>query len=318
MNIKKISNAIKKSKRVLITTHINPDLDALCCELVMACYLKSLGKKTLIANADFLPDMYQFLKGGKQVKKVKKLSGQYDLVVVFDCGDLNRIGRIKDILPKSVPIVNIDHHMTNKSFGTYNLVKPKASSSAEVLFEFLMKERFVLNKDTSELLYLGILTDTGSFRYQSTTAYTHEIIAKLLGFNLSVSNLYSKVYENLRADDLKILIEALKSFSSYKGGKILFVDLKKKVLKKVGDKFDLRDKIFSFLRMIKGTEVVVIFSEDSSKLTKVNFRSSGKVNVAFVAGQYGGGGHKAASGCRYSGNLKNAKKDVLALLKKQS
>ncbi|MDP8264923.1 MAG: bifunctional oligoribonuclease/PAP phosphatase NrnA [Candidatus Aceula lacicola] len=317
MNINKISNVIKKSKRVLITTHINSDLDALSCELVMARYLKSIGKKVLIANADSLPDMYRFLKGGNQIKKTKKLSGNYDLIFVFDCGDLNRIGCVKDILPKGVPIVNIDHHVTNKSFGTYNLVKPKASSSAEVLFEFLIKEKFVLNKDTAELLYLGILTDTGSFRYQSTTAYTHEIIAKLLGFNLSVSNLYSKAYENLRADDLRILIEALKSFSSYKGGKILFVDLKKRVLKKVGDKFDLRDKIFSLLRMIKDTEAVVIFSEDSSKLTKVNFRSSGKVNVAFVAGQHGGGGHKAASGCRYSGNLKNAKKDILALLKKQ-
>ncbi|MDD3374664.1 MAG: bifunctional oligoribonuclease/PAP phosphatase NrnA [Candidatus Omnitrophica bacterium] len=317
MNIKRISSAIRKSQRILITAHVSPDLDALCCELVMTDYLKSIGKKVLIANADGLPDMYQFLKGGKQIKKVQKISRQYDLVIIFDCGDLNRIGSIKDILPKNVPIVNIDHHVTNKLFGTYNLVKPKASSSAEVLFEFLMKEKFALTKNIAELLYLGILTDTGSFRYQTTTAYTHEIAARLLEFKLPVYPLYNQVYENLSESDLKIFLEAVKNFTSIEKGKILCVELKKRILLKAGERFDLRDKIFSFLRMIKNNEVIVIFTEVSSLLTKVNFRSSGRINVASIASQYAGGGHKAASGCRYPGNLKSAKKNVLALLRKQ-
>ncbi len=317
MNTKKILNAIKKANHILISTHINPDLDGLSCELVMTKYLKSLGKKVLIANAEKVPAMYEFLKGAKQIKKISKTAKQCDLAIIFDCGDLNRIGEVKNFLPEGIKIINIDHHQTNKEFGTYNLVLPKASSSAEVLFSFLNKQKFKLTKETSELLYLGILTDTGSFRYQSTSSYTHEIAAQLLKFNLPTSDLYKKVYENLNFSDLKVLLDVLKDFTSIENGRILCVDLKKEVLLKSEGKFDLRDKIFSFLRMVNDCEVILIFSEDSKNLTKVNLRSSGKINVASLASQYGGGGHKAASGCRYKGNLENAKKSVISSLRRQ-
>ncbi|MDP8266002.1 MAG: bifunctional oligoribonuclease/PAP phosphatase NrnA [Candidatus Aceula meridiana] len=316
MNYKVVHQLIKKSRSVLISAHVSPDLDALCSELAMAQYLRSLGKRVHIINSEKVPEMYQFVKGSSCIKTPGKRAVPYDVALVFDCGELRRIGKAQQVLDLKKPIVNFDHHVTNTFFGQYNLVKPKASSTAEVLFDFFYALKIPLNKTIAELLYLGILTDTGSFRYENTTSHTHRIAAQLVDFGLSANKLYQKVYTRFSPEDLGFSLKVASNFELLFQKKVVCFSLSKKTTDYAGDRFDIRDHLFTTFRTMRGVEVIVIFTQIGSRLTKVNFRSNGRVNVAEVAGFFGGGGHKAASGCQVRGNAKDVKQKVLKILNK--
>src|SRR5262245_18188573 len=136
MSRTQIIRTIKKSKSILISTHINPDPDALASELALALYLKSLKKTVYVVKQDPPPVRFKFFpayKIFKSLSKVKRIS--YDVAVVVDCGDLDRIGKVKKILKEDKPTINIDHHITNDYFGKLNWVEPAASSTAEMLYD---------------------------------------------------------------------------------------------------------------------------------------------------------------------------------------
>ncbi len=317
MNMKNIIQTIKKHDKFLISTHVNPDPDALCSELALAIFLRSLGKKVSIVNHSALIRRFKFLPGFRSIKSYKE--GQkvsYDVAIVVDCGDLNRIGKVQNLLRKDKILINIDHHITNDKFGDLNLVQPKASSTAEVLYGLLLKAKCVLTKNLAMHLYLGIMTDTGSFRYENTTARTHAITAELMKFKFSVTALYRKLYETISFRDLKEFTKLISNFDVFSAGKIICVELPKKSLLKFSGEFDLRDSIFKFLRSIKGVEVFVILTEDKRNETRVNLRSSNKFDVAKLANHFDGGGHRRASGCLVNGNISEARKKVILEIKK--
>lgn len=318
MSQKAIHQAIKKHKTFLISTHVNPDPDALASELAMALYLKALGKKVHVVNTDPVPSRFQFLPTIEMVKEYK--DGQtldYDVAIVLDCGDLHRIEKVKNLILKGKVLVNFDHHLTNDHFGTLNLIRPQASSTAEVLFDFLKYAKARLNREMAQLLYLGVMTDTGSFRYDSTTVHTHKVAGELMKFDFSVSELYRRIYERVTFEDLRLFTKVINRFETLYKGRVVCIELKKNILKKFSEEFDVRDKVFTFLRAIRGVEVIIIYSDHTPKQTRVNFRSQGnRVNVAQLAYVFGGGGHRKASGCMVSGNISEARKKVLTELDK--
>ena len=140
---------------------------------------------------------------------------------------------------------------------------------------------------------------------------THEIVSHLLKFDIRVSELYRKIYENVPLTDLKYFTRIVDSFDSICRGKVVCVELRRSVYKKFSEEFDLRDKIFKHLRTIKGVEVIVILTEDKRNTTRVNLRSQRKVNVARLASLFGGGGHHKASGCMIAGNIQEARKKII-------
>jgi len=311
MNHRQIRELIKKSHKILIATHINPDFDAICSELAMAEYLKIQKKKFIIVNEKTLAPMYRILHGYQQVKTLPTSFGDYDLAIILDCGDMGRIGAVQKILLKGTPILNIDHHFTNVRFGSVNCIDPNASSTAEVLFEIFKAWKVKLTKKMAEYLYVGILTDTGSFRYQNTTARTHQIASELLKFGISPSSFYRIAYEDLDLEGFKLLSNTIHRAQYFARGTIICLRIPRKVLTQIGEKFDLKDKLFYVFRMMKNVKIIVLFTEISSKKTRVNFRSTGLTNVAAIAKVFGGGGHKAASGCSVDMNLKQAQTIVL-------
>jgi len=317
MSTKSIIQTIKKHKRFLISTHVNPDPDALCSELAMGAYLRSLGKKVLIINHEAVPRRLHFLPGARSIKPYRKNQNiAYDVAIIVDCGELSRIGKVKDLIRKDKILLNIDHHITNDRFGHLNLVQPKASSTAEMLYELLSKAKCVLTKNLAINLYTGIMTDTGSFRFENTTARTHAIASKLREFKFSVSALYQKLYGTISFNDLKELTKVISRFDVFLKGKVICVELHKKVLSKFSQDFDLRDAIFTFLRTIKNVEVFIILTEIERNKTRVNLRSNGKFDVAKLASQFKGGGHRRASGCSVDKNVSGARTAVLGKIRK--
>jgi bifunctional oligoribonuclease and PAP phosphatase NrnA len=312
-----IIKTIRRYRKFLISTHINPDPDGLSSELALALCLRKMGKKVTIVNDSKVPVRYQFLPGIDLVSRyTEDMSVDFEVAIIVDCGDLARVARVQRLIDKDKIIINIDHHETNDHFGHFNLVKGDASSAAEVVFDLIKELKYRLNKEIAILLYLGILTDTGSFRYENTSSRTHAIASQLMKFHFSISEYYKQLYETVPLDDLKLFTKAIKRFKMVARNRAAYVVLRKKQLEQFSEEFDFRDKIFSYLRSIKGIEVIVIFNEEQEKLIRVNFRSQGKFNVAQLASRYGGGGHPRASGCTLTGTIQEAKREILKQIKK--
>ncbi len=307
---------IRKHKSFLITTHHTPDADAACSALAMAMVLRKMGKKTVIVNEDALPEWLTFLPHAKSFhKKIDIKQPDFDAVIMLDCGDLGRIGGVRKWIDQET-IINIDHHITSDSCGKINLVWPKASSTCEILFYLFKAAQVHLNKNLVLLLYAGLMTDTGSFRYDNTSAETHRIAAELMKFGLSASDLYQRLYVGIPSVDIKGFVDVIHSAELLFNNKVYCVMLPKKVMDGFSKKFDLKEKIFGFLRSVEGIEVVVILSEMKPGQTRVNLRSQNHFDVAKLASKFNGGGHKRASGAKLDIGLEESKKKILAAIKK--
>jgi len=308
---------LKKYDSYLISTHVNPDPDALSSLLTMGTYLRSLGKKVYLRTEEPVQGRFKFLPQSRLIQKVNLKSRiKFDAALVVDCGDLDRIGRVRELVNEKHPVINIDHHITNDQFGKLNLVIPEASSTAEIIFDLLRKDKFSLNRDIATLLYLGIMTDTGSFRYDNTSAHTHAVVSELMKFGIPVGELYRKMYESVPLNDIKVFTRIVNNFETIKKGRAIILELPQNIVKQFSEEFDLRDKIFKYLRTIKGVELVVILTEFEKNKTRINFRSQSEVDVAKLAAKFNGGGHNRASGAMLDDNIKDSKKKILNEVRK--
>lgn len=319
MSLKKVVALIKQNKNFLITTHTNPEGDALGSELAFYKLVKKLGKNAVIVNEDRLPYNYDFLPENKIIKKWgKKIRGiKFDCFVILDCSDLNRAGEVGSLNLENKPAINIDHHIGNDRFADANWVEPHASSASEMVYRLYKKMKVSFDRDSALLLYVGMLTDTGSFHYANTTRYTHEAVAELLKYNIDVTGLYRRIYENMPFEDIKLLVRILPTVKREAKGRIVWFQLKQDMLKNKKLSFDLSEELLSFARSIKDTKVALLFKENlgTKNEIRVNFRSQGRVNVNKIARFFGGGGHRAASGATIKGKIDDVRKKVLAKVK---
>jgi len=316
--IKEVLKACRRYRKFLITTHQNPDADAASSALAMAAFLKSLGKSVCVVNEDALPQWLMFLPQAKLFKRVRQLAAfEYDAAIVLDCGDRKRVGAAGKLFIEGRPVINIDHHITNDRFGDVNAVIGKASSTCEIIFELLKAAGYRMNKAMSMLLYAGIMTDTGSFRYENTGPRTHAIVAELMAFGLNAPDLYRRLYAGIPVRDLKLFTEVIHDAGLLLDGKVYCVCLPERTVAGFSRSFDLKERLFGFLRMIDGIEVVVILTQINSKETRVNLRSQGKFDVARLAQKFNGGGHMKAAGARIYDNLAAAKKQIIARITRQ-
>lgn len=311
MSLKKVIEVLKENSKFLITSHINLEADALGSELALARLLKDEGKVVVIMNEDRVPEEYSFLPGIREITKPKK-NLDFDVAIVLDCSDLNRCGRVKDLITESKLILNIDHHKLNKRFGKINWLEPNSSSCCEMIYKLYKEMSKPIRKDTALLLYTGILTDTGSFRYPNTTGFTHRVISELLRFKLSISDIYHRIYESIPYSDVNLIPQILSSLKKDTSGKpIFYLRMDKEILKRKKSHYDLTENILNFVRSIRGGELFILFKEISLQETRVNLRSKGKFDVAKLARYFGGGGHSTAAGCTINKPLEIAQELVL-------
>ncbi|MFA5096866.1 MAG: bifunctional oligoribonuclease/PAP phosphatase NrnA, partial [Candidatus Omnitrophota bacterium] len=318
---KKAAAAIRRYKRFLLSVHTSPEGDALGSELAFYFLLRKLGKQAVIINEDPLPQEYDFFPGKEAIRLYKPKAAEidFDCLAVLDCTDLNRIGKVKEINKYNKPVLNIDHHISNKKFGQVNWVEPAASSASEMVFTLYKEMGVPFDRDTALLLYAGILTDSGSFRYSNTSSFTHKAAAELLRFNIDANQVYKNIYENIPFSDTRVLIKALARIHRVSAGRIAWVEVPARAVRHKKLSFDLTDHILGFMRAIKDTQVAVLFKENMGirNEIRVNFRSTGLVDVNKVAQAFGGGGHRTASGCTVQGRLADVRKKVIARIHRQ-
>ncbi len=310
--------AIKKGRRFLITAHVNLEGDALGSQLAMKELLAGMGKEAFILDSDPVPEHYRFLPKADEVSDKLDEIGAFDTAVVLDCPTLQRTGRVRDVISaKAVPVINIDHHVSNENFGDVNWVDPNASSAGEMVFHLFKETGVKMTKEVALSLYIAILTDTGSFNYENTSSVTHEIAGELLGYGLDPALVSESVYERRSVEDINLLGLVLATIRVNKKGTIAHLEVTKSMLDKTGADLAKSEGLINFARSIDGVKVAVLFKEDQKNKNKINisFRSKGNgstVDVNKIASLFGGGGHMRASGCVVTGGLKAAKKKVLA------
>ncbi|MGE5308433.1 MAG: DHH family phosphoesterase [Deltaproteobacteria bacterium] len=304
MSLEKVVKIIRERRSFLVTVHTNLDGDALGSELAFARLLKKLGKTALCVNDDHIPYGYDFLPGVGSIRQYRqgmKLP-RFDCAAVLDCSDMSRTGQVNTLDLSGVPVINIDHHVSNAGFGTVNWVDPGACCSCELVFRLFKRMRVRIDRQAALALYTGILTDTGSFRYSNTRPCTHQMASELLATGIDASAVYKKIYSSVPYDDMKLLSRILPTMQKDPRGKVIWFELPKELLEGRGAvSFDLSESILNFARSVKGVEVVVLFKENMTPHSgvRVNFRSQGKADVNRIAGIFGGGGHRTAAGATF-------------------
>ncbi len=318
MGLNEICRKLKQYDNFLITAHTSPEGDALGAQLGFYNLVKKLGKRGVILSDDRLPYGYDFLPGVRQIRRFNRASKniKFDCLVALDCADLKRAGRVSQLVSGSLPVLNIDHHISNRNFGSVNWVDAQASSCSEMIYKLYKRLQLKIDKDTALALYTGIMTDTGSFRYSNTSSATFAAASDLLKFGINTAAVYRCTYENIPAQDVKVLLKLLSLIRFFSRGRIAAfqIDLKSPGVKKAS--IDLAEQLLSFGRSIKGVEVVVLFKNNpgAASSVRVNFRSQGKVDVNKIAQAFGGGGHKTAAGATLSLGFSAASRKVIAKL----
>jgi len=316
--IKKIIQQIKLNKSFLVTSHINLEGDAIGSILAMRDILLHFKKKVEVVIQDEIPPEYKFLPDIDCIKTLKDIKfNDYDVLVLLDVSDQKRCQKIINRFPKDKTTISIDHHISNSRFAKINWIEPKVSSTVEMIYKLYKRLNIPLNRKRALWLYTGLLTDTGSFRYPNTTAYSFKLAGKLLDCGLNVSEIYQNIYYNLSLKELKIINQILSTIRSDKKNRIVWFKMKKDFFMKDKSTRDFSDVILDMGRSIKDIEVVVLFKEDFYNKDKihVSLRSKNKVDVDMIARYFGGGGHRTASGCDIKDNLERAEKIVIRRIK---
>ncbi len=312
MSARTVKQAIKKFNKFLITSHINPEGDAIGSQVAMAHLLRKLGKTSVMLDDSPVPNLLRFMKGTEDISKEMPHNFNFQAVIILDSPDLARIGRVSEYIKKDSVIINIDHHISNINFGKYNWIEPDFSSAGEMVYDLFKAFKVKIDIDDATSLYAAIMTDTGSFRYSNTSSKTHRIAAELIDIGVKPYDMHTRIYETNSIYDTNLLGESLQTMKLTDDGKIAWLWVTKDMLKKTKGSLEGTEGIINFARSIDGVEIAILFRETGTEdRVKVSFRSKGKVDVNQLAANFGGGGHPTASGCTVFGKIEDVEKKVL-------
>lgn len=313
MKIKELKKTIEQCQSFIVASHVDPEGDAIGSSLAIYHALKNLGKKVCIFNESGVPRILKFLPGANEIVIHIPSVNEYDCAIIVDCGDLGRVGSLRNKLEK-LKIVNIDHHNTNDSFGDINFIDKNAAAAGEIVFEIIRKLDLPITYEIAINLYTAIVVDTGSFRYASTTPKSFKIAADLLQSGVDPWFVAMHIYENYPFERMKLLGDVLLTLQLVLEGKVAISLITQEMLKKYNATEDIAEGFVNFGRAIDGVEVSILFKETSNGTYKLSLRSKGKVDVSKIAQTLGGGGHRNAAGCKVNGSFDEAKKRVLEVI----
>ena len=300
--VDEVVQELQDADKLLLTTHENPDGDALGSLLGMHELLTELGKDSVMFMAAYefpLPHEYRGMHF-EDVINAPPDDVSERVVVFLDCGNIDRMP-VDFLRTDGSHIVNIDHHHDNTRFGTVNLVVPHASCTAEIVWELAHELGVELTPRMAEALYIGLVTDTGKFQYSNTSAKAHRMAAELIEAGAGPHEVSRQIYENLPYARLQLLARALSSVTRYDDGAITLTNLTKDDYAASGAVESDSEGVVDHLRSVEGTKVAVLvrelLAEDRVGVCKVSLRATdGQVDVSRIARAHGGGGHRQAAG----------------------
>ena len=293
--------AIRGGERFLVTTHENPDGDALGSMLALKLGLDQLGKDAsmlLVGDAP-LPGEYSFMPLDGLLRSVPDDASARILLAV-DCANESRIGPDPEVLQLSPLVINIDHHHDNSRFGDVNVIDANASSTGELLRDLFRELDIELTPQIAEALYIALVTDTGRFQYTNTTPKSLRLAAELVEAGADLHRIFQGVYESVQFAKLKLLARALERAQVYEGGGLVVSYLLRDDFQEVGAAEPYSEGIIDYLRAVEGADMAVLIREpprSGGPLHRVSLRAShDELDVSAIARKSEGGGHRQAAG----------------------
>lgn len=284
--------------RFLIISHVRPDGDAYGSTLGLALSLQAMGKDVQVTNADGLSPLFEFLPGSNQLTATTPTPPEADrLVISVDCADVKRHGAAFDQW-KRVPDVSIDHHISNPGYARLNLIDAESPATAQVLFEIIDALKWPLTAEVAANLYVGLITDTGNFRFRQTTVRSFEIAAKLVAAGADPTDLAQSCYQSYRAERLLLTREVLNSIHFANRQRVAWFYLGQEAYARSGAVPDETEGLIEYLQTVKTVEVAFMLEALPDGLTRGSMRSRGTVDVQKICQEFGGGGHRLAAGLR--------------------
>lgn len=319
-----MDNIIKllvKSESIVITTHKSPDGDAIGSSLALYHYLKKNKKEVVVIVPDAFPDFLKWMSKSDEIvyydsqsDMADKYIAKADLIFSLDYNALNRIGNLGKVIGESsAKKIVIDHHQDPQEFADHYFVDVECCSTAQLVYEFIEKLNDLdkLDKVIGECIYCGIMTDTGSFRYPSTTSKTHQIIAHLIDLGVDGSKIHQEVYDTYSEHRLRLLGYALtEKMKVFPELNVAYISLSQEELNKFNFKKGDTEGLVNYPLSINGIKMAALLTEKEDAVN-FSFRSKGDFYVNKLANEYfNGGGHIYAAGGRLETTLEEAIKQL--------
>ncbi len=312
-----IITELNKRQHIIISSHINPDCDALGSELALAYHLKALGKDVSILNSDPVPSTYQFLDPDNLIQlyavhKHAATLAQADAIIVVDASGWQRLGKAGNDLSKTkATIICIDHHPDGRPFANFSYVDANIVATGELIFNLITAMEGKITPLMAQALYAAISTDSGNFRFPKTSPHTHRIIAKLLEAGAEPARVFKLLYEQQSPELVRLEGAVLQNIQLAADGQIATVGISLDTLQKYHIQTSALDGFSNLPQKVAGVKVAIFLVEQANNRVKVSFRSDGSVAVNTLAARFGGGGHVPAAGATITGSLEDVTQQVI-------
>jgi len=318
-----IIDQLQSNRRFILASHTHPDGDAIGSLLATGLALKAMGKEVQLLNESPIPAVYRFLPSVSAIRQRIDAKAQFDVGIVLDCGDLERVGSAGEMIGALPVVINVDHHLTNTQFGHLRMIDVEACATAEIIYRLIKQLPVEIDCAMATAIYTGILTDTGSFRFSNTNRSAFAICEEMIGQGANPYEVAQHVYGTYSLGRIKLLNLALDSLEISPNGKLSFMTLTQRMLKETRTQAEDIDGIINYARRIEDVQVAALIHElkgngstpKGQSQFHVSLRSDGGVDVAKIAARYGGGGHASASGFSVTTTLKDLKAQLMELAK---
>ncbi len=305
-SIHAVLNAIERGQRFLVSAHARPDGDAVGSILGCAMILEQLGKQVEMVSCDRVPLIYRTLPCSSAIRQVSRVEGEYDAVILLECDGIER-SRLRGLEGRF--LINIDHHVSGRTFADINWIDTEACAVAEMVYDLAMHACVRITPEMATCLYTAVLTDTGSFCYDGTDAHTFELAAELVRHGAKSAAIAKDVYFSHPTSKMLLLGAALSNLR--REGRIAWMWVTHDDMLRTNAAEEDCEGIVNYAIAIAGVDVAIFLRELSNHRVRLSLRSKGEVNVARIAERFGGGGHQHASGCTLDGPLPDASEMIL-------
>ena len=311
----KLEAQLADAKTVAISGHVRPDGDCAGSCLATYNYIKEYFPHIAVdLYLEEIPAVFSFLQRSEEILHESPEHEPYDLFIIQDCSDSSRLGDFEKYFMQAKRTFCIDHHVSNQEFADANYIFPKASSTAELVYELLDEDK--ITKQIAECIYVGMIHDSGVFQYSSTSAKTMNIAGKLMEMGINFSEIVDTTFYTKSFEQNRILGQALLNAKLLSDGKIITSAITKTEMEQFHVSPKQLDGIVNQLRITKGVEVAIFLYELEDGY-KISMRSNGKADVARISMAFGGGGHVRAAGVSMKGTEEEILSKIVPMIEEQ-
>ena len=296
--LKEVLKQIEQRSRFLLTSHARPDGDAIGSALACCQVLRLMGKEAEVVLHDGVPRIYKPLPFADTVITAERVNGKYEAAIILECDSIQRT-RLQGLEDRF--LISIDHHVSGRPFAHVNWIDPKAVATAEMVYRLAREAGVAISPGIATCLYTAVLTDTGSFMFQGTNEHTFALARDLVLAGADPVHCARNVYFGHSTAKMRLLGAALSNL--HRDGPLAWIWVTQEQMERFGAREEDCEGLVNYALSMGDVQVAIFFRELPDRRYRVSLRSKGAVNVSRVAEQFGGGGHKCASGCSLDGPL---------------